>query len=104
MIVRQSKNTFIRTTKRYGYITNQLTRHDRCYDEFGADILKEISREPKDLDAITKHLLSIYEGIDYETLNKDVIEFITSLAKDHFVVMGHSSEELNAMMIILHMQ
>ena len=96
MIVRQSKNTFIRTTKRYGYITNQLTRHDRCYDEFGADILKEISREPKDIDAITKHLLSIYEGIDYETLNKDVIEFITSLAKDHFVVMGHSSEELNA--------
>ena len=40
--------------------------------------------------------MSIYEGIDYETLNKDVIEFITSLAKDHFVVMGHSSEELNA--------
>lgn len=96
MIVRQSKNTFIRTTKRYGYITNQLTRHDRCYDEFGADILKEISREPKDIDTIVKHLLSIYEGVDYETLSKDVMEFLTSLAKDHFVVMGHTPEELNA--------
>ena len=39
MLVQQSKNSYIRTTKRYGYITNQLTRHDRCYDEFGADIL-----------------------------------------------------------------
>lgn len=96
MIVCQSKNTFIRTTKRYGYITNQLTRHDRCYDEFGADILREISREPKDIDTIVKHLLSIYEGVDYETLSKDVMEFLTSLANDHFVVMGHTPEELNA--------
>ena len=32
MLIKQSKNSFIRTTERYGYITNQLTRHDRSYD------------------------------------------------------------------------
>ena len=54
MLVQQSKNSYIRTTKRYGYITNQLTRHDRCYDEFGADILRLITREAKDIEEIIR--------------------------------------------------
>lgn len=94
MYIRQSKNSFIRTTKLYGYITNQLTRHDRCYDEFGADILKEITRVPQDVDDIVRHLLTIYEGVNFDTLKKDVIEFINSLAKDKFVVIGETIEEL----------
>ena len=82
MLIRQSKNTFIRTTKRYGYITNQLTRHDRCYDEFGSDILREITREPKELDDIVRHLLTMYIGVDFDVLKADVVEFAESLAKD----------------------
>lgn len=96
MLIQQSKNTFIRTTKRYGYITNQLTRHDRCYDEFGADILREIAREPKDIDDIISRLLNLYEGVDFETLKADVLEFVESLEKDRFVVTGQSTEELAA--------
>ena len=95
MLVRQSKNSFIRTTKRYGYITNQLTRHDRCYDEFGADILREINREPKDIKDIINHLLTIYEDIDYETIQTDLLEFIKSLEKDKFVVTGDCIDEVN---------
>lgn len=96
MIVRQSKNTFIRTTKRYGYITNQLTRHDRCYDEFGADILREITREPKSINDIVSHLLTIYDNVDFQTLKKDFMEFANSLAGDKFIVIGETPEELDA--------
>lgn len=96
MLIRQSKNTFIRTTKRYGYITNQLTRHDRCYDEFGADLLREISRNPKDVDEIVNSLLKVYEDVDFESLKSDFMEFVESLAKDRFVVMGETVEELDA--------
>lgn len=95
MLIRQSKNTFIRTTKRYGYITNQLTRHDRCYDEFGSDILREITREPKELDDIVRHLLTMYIGVDFDVLKADVVEFAESLAKDKFVVLGECVEELD---------
>lgn len=95
MLIRQSKNTFIRTTNRYGYITNQLTRHDRCYDEFGADILREISRTPVEVDEIVNRLFSLYEDVDIDTLKCDVIEFIDSLAKDHFIVKGETVEELD---------
>ena len=94
MLVQQSKNSYIRTTKRYGYITNQLTRHDRCYDEFGADILRLITREAKDIEEIIRQLLDLYEGVDYDTLKKDVTDFVTSLANDHFVVLGESIEEI----------
>lgn len=95
MLVRQSKNSFIRTTKRYGYITNQLTRHDRVYDEFGADILREINREPREVDDIVTKLLSTYEGVDRETLTADVMEFLESLAGDKFIVIGDSAKELD---------
>lgn len=95
MLVRQSKNTFIRTTDRYGYITNQVTRHDRTYDASGADWLKEITREPQEIDDIITRLLSIYEDADREVLTKDFVEFIDSLAKDKFVVVANTIEELD---------
>lgn len=96
MLIRQSKNSYIRTTKRYGYITNQLTRHDRCYDEFGADILREITRNPKDIDDIVAHLMQLYEGVDIDTLKADVLEFIGSLERDKFIVSGLSADELDS--------
>lgn len=96
MYIRQSKNSFIRTTKLYGYITNQLTRHDRCYDEFGADILREITRFPREIDEIVRHLLTIYEGVDFDTLKKDVLEFTGSLARDKFIVIGETPEEIES--------
>lgn len=94
MLVRQSKNSFIRTTERYGYIVNQLTRQDRCYNETGADWLKEIKREPQNIDDIINRLLPIYEGVDYDTLRADFIEFLESLVRNRFVVMGETEEEL----------
>lgn len=95
-LIRQSKNSFIRTTKRYGYITNQLTRHDRSYDENGAMWLKLITREPQEIDDIVNRLLLVYEDVDFHTLKDDFIEFANSLAKDKFVVMGDTVNELDA--------
>ena len=96
MLIRQSKNTFIRTTKHYGYITNQLNYHDRSYDENGAEWLRQISREPQEIDAIVHHLLQEYEDVDFDTLRTDFLEFAESLAHDKFVVMGETPEELDA--------
>ena len=96
MYIKQSKNTFIRTTKHYGYITNQLTRHDRTYDENGALWLKMITRGPQLVDDIIKQLINEYEGVSFETLKSDFLDFAESLSKDKFIVLGDSIEELNA--------
>lgn len=96
MLVRQSKNSFIRTTDHYGYITNQLTRHDRTYNETGADWLKEINRTPQDINDIVKRLTALYEDVDFEIIRHDFLEFVMSLAKDKFIVVGETVEELDA--------
>lgn len=95
MLIRQSKNSFIRTTKKYGYIVNQLTRMDRCYDETGADWLREISREPQDLDDIVHRLMGLYDDADLNTLRADFCEFVGSLAEHRFVVIGETVDALD---------
>lgn len=96
MILRQSKNTYIRTTEHYGYITNQLTCHDRVYDEAGKDLLCQISREPKNIETIIDNLEKIYMRVDRQTLKADFLEFAQSLAEDKFIVIGESEAELDA--------
>ena len=96
MLTKLNKNSFIRTTQRYGYITNQLTRHDRSYDEYGAVLLREITREPRNVDDIINHLLTTFEEVDFDTLKADFMEFAESLARDHFIVLGETPEELDA--------
>lgn len=96
MYIKQSKNSFIRVTKKYGYITNQLTRQDRCYDETGADWLREIKREPQLIEDIVARILPEYEDVDYQTLYNDYMEFANSLESCNFVVLGKSVEELDA--------
>jgi len=95
MLVKQSKNSFIRTTQGFGYITNQLTRHDRSYDSYGADLLREIGRTPRTVEDIVNHLLTIYSDVDYQTLESDFMEFVESLANDHFVLIGENEEDLD---------
>ena len=79
MLVKQSQNTYIRTTERYGYITNQLTYHDRSYNETGADYLKQISRSPQDVEDIIDRLMQVYANANRDELREDFIDFITDL-------------------------
>ena len=95
MLIRQSKNSYIRCTERYGYITNQLTQHDRSYNETGADLLRQITREPRDVNDIVKEIKHIYQDVSESQLREDFLEFANSLARDYFVVIGESVEELD---------
>ena len=97
MLIRQSKNTFIRFIGEKGYITNQMTRHDRNYNETGADFLREISRIPQDVEDIIRRLKTLYgDSVSYEELKADFFEFIEDLDKHLFLVSGNTIEELNA--------
>lgn len=95
MLIRQSKNSFIRCTEHYGYISNQLTRHDRVYDDIGSNFLAKITREAQDIDVIIKNLALEYNNVDVSELKSDFMQFAESLARDYFIVLGESEEELN---------
>ena len=96
MLVRQSKNSFIRSTERYGYVTNQLTQFDRVYNSTGADFLREITREVRDVEDIVNHLMTIFTGVSRDDLRRDFIEFVQDLAKHRFVYIGETPEEIES--------
>ncbi|NCB69280.1 MAG: radical SAM protein [Bacteroidia bacterium] len=96
MLIRQTKDTFIRRFGNVGYITNQLTKHDLNFNETGADFLDIISREPKELDLIIDELLPLYNDISQEELKADFLDFALDLEKQGFIVTGNSVEELNS--------
>ena len=98
MLVRQSKNTFIRhfDDEGYVYIVNQRLRYDCIYNETGADFLKEISRKPQEVEEIVPRLKRLYgDSVSFEELRLDFIDFVEGLAKRQFLVLGESIEELD---------
>lgn len=94
MLFKQSKNSFIRSTEKYGYVTNQLTKFDRVYNSTGAEFLRMISRDPRSIEDAIEHLLSIFESVTKEELTQDFLEFITDLSIHKFVIVGETVEEL----------
>ena len=95
MLVRQSQNTFIRFFYDKGYISNQLTRFDRVYNDIGADFLREINREPKTIDCIIDDLQILYgESVSREELTNEFMDFVNELVRTKFLVIGETVEEL----------
>lgn len=97
ILIKQSRNSYIRIYDegKMGYITNQLTRYDRTYDEVGADFLSQLSRQAEKIQCIIERLCRIYTNVDKDVISHDFIEFAESLAKHHFVVLGNTEEEIN---------
>ena len=98
MLIRQSKNSFIRIYDegKLGYINNQLTRHDRTYDETGADFLAQISRTPRLLNDMVDSLCAIYGEEAREDICRDFTNFVDDLASHYFVVKGETEKDLDA--------
>ena len=96
MLVRQSKNAFIRIydNGQFAYVNNQMTRRDRCYDENGACFLSVLSREPQTIDSIVGKLSKLYD-VSSETIYQDFIDFVKELEYHQFVVTGENTQELN---------
>jgi radical SAM protein with 4Fe4S-binding SPASM domain len=94
-LVRQCNDTFIRRFGDVGYISSQLTKHDRVYDAIGAIFLENISRTPKDLDRIVENIHPLFRDVTRDSLRNDFIEFISDLERDCFVVTGDSTGDLD---------
>jgi len=94
-LVRQCKDTFIRKFDDIGYITSQLTKHDRVYDNVGAVFLSQLSRSPKSIDSIVDDIFPLFVDVSRDVIDQDFREFIDELEKDKFIVTGSSSSELD---------
>lgn len=96
MLVRLSKNTFVRIYDdgEIGYIFNQLNRHDRIYTGAGVDLLTALSRSSQNQETLIQNLVNQYEGVDPLEIYADLTDMILSLEQGDFVVRGESEAEL----------
>lgn len=97
MYIKLSKNSFVRLYDdgKLGYINNQLTKHDRVYNETGADFLSQISRTPQSLDTIITQLSRLYDSVDVITLKSDFIDFVEDLAVHKFIILGDNISNMD---------
>lgn len=93
MFYRLSRNSFVRTIGRYGYIYSQLTKHDRTYTEEGIPFLFALSREPQSLETLAGKACDGFEGVSPEDISGDYREFLDSLVNDRYLVRAETAEE-----------
>jgi len=95
-LTRQCKDTFIRNFGEYGYLKNQLSKHDRIYDNIGRIFLNTLSRNPQNIEEIVNKLHIIFSDIELNTLRSDYLEFISDLERDKYVVVSNTEAELDS--------
>lgn len=96
MLVRLCSDTFVRRFGPYGFITSQLTKTDRVYDVVGAVFLEALSRAPASVAHIVDRLLAQFSDCTHEQIEADLVDFLSDLARDGYVVCGETEEEINA--------
>ena len=84
-------NVLFRQYSEYGYITdnsmfgyrllNDNTHHpgEKYVSQSGAVMLGVLSKTPQQIDDIVRKLLQIFEGVEYDELKQDTIDFFRQL-------------------------
>lgn len=97
MLVKQSKDTFIRTTGNLSYIVNQKTKLERLYADTGVDYLNILSREIQCVETLVSEVLvPMYDDATFDEIFNDFAGVLCELAENGFVFIGNSYDEIRA--------
>lgn len=93
---RLNKSSYIRRYGDYGYIANQLTKHDRVYNASGAEFLDLLkSRKALRFQELLVGLEAVYPDAAKEQLSSNLAEFLGELEADKYIVSGMTTSELD---------
>ena len=95
MLLKLSKNTYVRTYGCYTYVLDRLTDSDRIFTN--ADVfMRWIGRSSVRYDELVKKIAAEYIDVSYETIANDFAEFIEPLISSGLVLSGETAEELES--------
>lgn len=99
------KDVIFRKYNDFGYITdNSMFGYhfldeesslpgEKFFSESGSIMINELSYTPQNIDDIVNSLLTIFEGVEFNELKNDTIEFYTNFVSDGFLACGETFEE-----------
>ncbi|MDR1629417.1 MAG: radical SAM protein [Oscillospiraceae bacterium] len=88
-------DSFVRIYDDIAYVTNQLLKSDKVYDQSGKLFVEQIKRHPQNIENSVCKLFSQFTDTDYDEVFRDYLEFILDLEKEGYVVTGESIGELS---------
>jgi MoaA/NifB/PqqE/SkfB family radical SAM enzyme len=95
MLIKLSKNTYVRTFGPYTYLLDRLNDADRIFTN--AEVfMRWIGRTPVDREEVADRVCSVYVDADADEIKKDFNEFIDRLIADGLVLAGETGRELEA--------
>lgn len=86
---------FITDNSEFGYQSLDDTRYhpgEKYVSESGAVMLSALCKKPRDIDDIISDLLKIFQGVGYDELKNDTIDFFQYLTDQGYLSMGKTSE------------
>ena len=95
MLLKLSKNAFIRQFGRFSYVLDRIRSADQMFAD--AEVfLRGIKRFPREKSAILQEILSAYVDADADEISRDFDEFLAPLLAAKVVLCGETIEELEA--------
>ena len=95
MLLRLSKNTFVRQYGNFTYLIGRIKSYDQMFCD--AEVFfRWITREPMEKTEIIRNICSVYAEADPIEITRDFEEFIRPLLKAKVILAGNSIAELDA--------
>ena len=95
MLLRLSKNTFVRQFGDFTYIMSRIASFDEMFE--GAEVfMRWITREPMEKEEILKNICQVYTGADPAEISSDFDEFLEPMLARKIILSGLTPAELDA--------
>ena len=93
MLIRLSKNAYVRQYGPFTYVIERIKNFDQVY--LDAEVFfRWLTREPMEIAEVLGNICKVYEGADQLQINQDFNEFIAPLIRAGVLVSGKDAEEL----------
>lgn len=95
MLMRLSKNTFVRQYGPFTYVLGRIKSYDQMFSD--AEVFfRWITRSPLERDVIIDNICSVYVGVTRDDIAHDFDEFFAPLIAEKIVLVGGTPGELDA--------
>lgn len=95
MLLKLSKNAFVRQYGEFTYALERVT----CFDQMFKDaevFMRWVTREPMEKTEILKNICGVYAGADTDEITRDFDEFIALLIDEKVILVGETEEDLES--------
>ena len=93
MLIMIREGFFFRKYEKFGYITNKILMKERVVNETGAIIFSALSKTPREFKDIIIDISNYFSEVP-DDFEKDIIDFLSIMEQDEFIVTGDNLKEI----------